>query len=75
MRTKLILASLLLVGCAGKGNIRAEAIKVPLTSIVKDHKEYVEKDQTLTPLERRVRLRDGEVLMKVLAEAAPVTSE
>lgn len=65
--TKFALAfALAFAGCSG---IQASAIDGSLRGIVSRHKAYTEADTSLSDLERRVNLRDGELLIDILEEA------
>lgn len=66
---------LVFTGCYGSGVIKADAVSGTLTRVVERHQAYVAKDEALTELQRRVALRDGELLLKVVQEAqSPSTS-
>lgn len=69
-RLILILATLvLLTGCCGEGYVRVEGIQVPLDKVMSRHDAYVNSDETLAPLQKRIYLRSTFVLRKTLADA------
>lgn len=68
MRTLLIACLLLTTGCA-TGMIRATAIEGTLRRTLHRHQTYTENNESLSSLQRRVDLRDGELLERVLDEA------
>jgi hypothetical protein len=63
----LLIASV--VGCTGPGVIQAQAIDGSVRRVADRHDEYVQRDQFMSELERRIALRDTELLRKVLDEA------
>ena len=58
-----------LQGCGTPGYIRAEAIDTTVRGMVERHDAYTVSDPALSDLERRVYLRDGELLLQLLDEA------
>lgn len=65
----LLLALALAPGCVPKGYIRAESLKPTLESALERHDHYVTTDEDLSALERRIHLRDSEVLRLAFDEA------
>jgi len=66
---KLVLCLFLLVGCGTPGYIKAEAIEKTVLGLVNRHDAYVDVDASLSPLEKRVFKRDGDLLRILFAEA------
>lgn len=65
-----------LSGCRKKGSaIDSDALDLPLREVVERHDEYVEKDTTLQPVEKRIRKRTSALIVKVLDTAQRKDSE
>lgn len=66
-----LFAGLVLIsaGCAGKGYVKASAVRPTLRSLIERHDRYVRSDDLLDSLERGIYLRDGELILKALEEA------
>ena len=56
-------------GCAPVGYIDSAAVDGPMTRIIQRHQVYVENDPELDDLDRRVFLRDGVLVQRILDEA------
>jgi len=61
-----LLVGLLLSGCALPGTVRTEEVRPLAELIVERHQRYVTADPALTPDQRRLYLRSGEILREVL---------
>lgn len=70
MKKLLLTLTLALAACTPPHTIRAEALDPVLRRVVVRHQDYVDQDQTMDELERRIALRDGALLLLVLDEAA-----
>ena len=70
----LLLCLILTTGCAS-GMIRAEAIEGTLRRTLHRHQTYTKNNETLSDLQRRVDLRDGELLERVLDAALEKESQ
>lgn len=57
------------VGCGAPGMIRATAVEGTLRRVIERHEIYTKDNDNLSNLQRRVDLRDGELLSRVLDEA------
>lgn len=64
-----LLLLLLSSGCAPQGYVRADAIDGTLRRVIKRHDSYTEADKELKPFNKRLNLRDTELLLKLLDEA------
>jgi hypothetical protein len=62
-------ALLSLTGCCPQKTISADAIAGPLNRVSDRHDGYAEKDPDLDEVERRIYLRDTELLRQVLEES------
>ncbi len=59
----------LLCGCAPPGLVRAEPLLPVVERLVDRHDAYAAVDSSLTPLQLRANLRDGELVLKALNTA------
>jgi len=66
---KLLLSLVLLTGCGTPGYIKAEAIEGTVMGLIQRHDAYVDKDDKLDDLEKRIFKRDGELLKKLFKDA------
>lgn len=62
-------ALLVLTGCGTPGYVRADAIEGTVKGLVQRHDAYVGADESLSELTRRIHLRDGELLLRLIEEA------
>jgi len=63
-------------GCAAReGYVQARSMEATLRGLVRRHERYTKADKTLSPLEKRVNLRDGELLIRLVEEAQETPSE
>jgi hypothetical protein len=62
-----------MLGCGTPGYVKASAIEPTVTRIIHRHNAYVQADPAISDLERGASLRDGELILKVLAEAQKPT--
>lgn len=62
-----------LAGCASKGMVHVDSIAVPMRAVAERHDAYVNADESLSDLEKRVFLRSSQILLEVIdaAEDAP----
>lgn len=67
--------ALALAGCGTPGYIKAEAIQGTLERVVDRHNTYTIEDESLSDLEKRVNLRDADLLLKLVYEAQEPTEE
>lgn len=58
-----------LCGCSPKGYVKASAIEGAFQKVKDRHDNYVDNDQTLTPLQKRIYKRSSALVDKVLKEA------
>ena len=65
----LVSLALLLPGCT-KGTVRASELLPSFRDVRARHDAYVLKDESLNPTERRIYLRDTELIHRILEEAA-----
>lgn len=70
-----VTALLVLTGCGTPGYVRADAIEGTVRGLVQRHDAYVEADESLSDLDRRIHLRDGELLLRLIEEAQRPTEE
>lgn len=65
-----------LTSCTPPSNyIRSEAVDGPFRGVADRHDAYVNADESLDDLERRIYLRDTELLRRLLDEAVPAAAE
>ena len=69
MAYALVLLILASSGCTPVGYIDSAAVDGPMTRIIQRHQVYVENDPELDDLDRRVFLRDGVLVQRILDEA------
>jgi hypothetical protein len=60
------------VGCQS-GTIQATAVDGTFRRVADRHDKYIASDASLSPLEKRIDLRDTELLRGVLDAAKPAT--
>ena len=70
-----LIVVILSVGCSPAGYIRADAVDGTLRRVVRRHKTYTKADESLTELERKLNLRDGELLIETLNAAKAAEKE
>jgi len=67
-------AALAICGLAGcSGMIKASQVKIPMNGIMDRHDAYIEADAAMSDLQRRIYLRDSEIIRGVLDEALKKT--
>lgn len=65
----LSIGALTLVGCGGRGMIRASVLQGVMDPVLDRHDTYVQADGSLTPVEQETFLRSSELLRQVVDTA------
>lgn len=64
-----------LTGCGVPGYISADALEGPAFRLIDRHDAYMEKDKSLSPMQREVNLQDGQLIRMVIEEAQKQVAE